>query len=368
MRGHLRYMSEAGYKVTAVAEPGQRLEKVGRREGVEVRGIKIVREISLVADVQSLWELRRLFRAERPDILNAGTPKASLIAMLAAWSLRVPVRVYTLRGLRSERVHGARGLILRVMERVTSRCATHVVAVSTSLREEYVRRGLAPKSKVVTIAHGSSNGVDSARFQWTSQDRRAARSELGIDDSSPVIGFVGRLVADKGVDELIRAFRMVQATEPKCVLLLVGDFEEGDPVEPSTRDSILEDPSILLTGLLDDAARAYAAMDIVALPSFREGFPNVVLEAACAGVPAVGFDATGTRDAIVHDRTGMLTPIGDPGRLASELIAYLADPERRRRHGDNAALRATRDFDPKVIWSGLSDLYTEAHATVGASQ
>lgn len=360
MRGHLSFMREAGFEVTAVSAPGPQLGEAGEREQVRVESVAMEREISPVADVRSLVRLVALFRRLRPEVVNAGTPKAGMLGMIAAKLAGVPVRIYTLRGLRAETLDGPMGKVMALTEKLTSACATDVVCVSSSLRDCYVERGLAGREKTAVLGDGSSNGVDAARFEFSTETRSELRQAAGISEDAPVIGFVGRLVHDKGIAELVAAFDLVRETIPDAVLLLVGDHEEGDPVDDATKARIDSGDGIRVTGYLPDASRHYSAFDVLAFASRREGFPNAPLEAASAGVPTVGFDATGTRDAIVDGETGMLVPQGDVQALADGLRTYLSDVRLRLNHGLAARERAERDFNPRRVWHLLEAKYRSA--------
>jgi glycosyltransferase involved in cell wall biosynthesis len=187
----------------------------------------------------------------------------------------------------------------------------------------------------------------------------ALRAKLGIPPSAPVLGFVGRLVRDKGISELIEAFQKLSAARPDLRLLLVGGFEAGDPVSPETKAYIQNEPRIILTGYVANTASYYQLMQVLTLPSHREGFPGVSLEAQASGLPVVVSDATGVIDSIVDGVTGTMVPVGDADTLASKIDGLLADDELRRRMGEAGRQRAIRDFSPESIWTALASLYRE---------
>lgn len=313
--------------------------------------------MSPLKDLVSVFRMVKELRLLRPDVVNAGTPKAGLVAMIAGWLSGVPVRIYTVRGLRSETLTGARRFVVGLAERVASFCATEVLCVSESLREVYVEAGYARAAKVAVIGAGSSNGIEVSRFTCSDERRQQTRASLGLSPTDPVVGFVGRIVRDKGIRELVSAFDRVRQTVPNCALVIVGSEETEDPIDDETRERLARGDGITSVGFVDDPAMIYCAFDVFAFPSYREGLPNAVLESAAAGVPCVGFDATGTRDVVQVGRTGLLVEVGDWEGLAEGILAYLADPQLRAEHGGNAHRRVAEAFGREQIWAQLADRY-----------
>lgn len=360
LRGQLAYMRNEGFDVAVVAgdETGE-LAEVGRREGVAVRPIRIAREMRPRDDAASLVAMTRALRDLRPDIVNASTPKAGLLGMIAARALGVRARVYLMRGLRLETETGLKRRILGATEHVAIGCASDVVCVSKSLRDTVVAGRYVRSAKAHVLGEGASNGVDAERFAPTPDriaEGRAVRRELGIPEDAPVVGFIGRLVGDKGIAELARAMDRVREALPKARLLLVGADFAGDDVDPiATR--LRDAPWVSVVRHVSEPAPYFQAMDVLAFPSKREGFPNVPLEAAASGRPVVGFRATGTIDCVVSGVTGELVAMGDAAGLARELLAYLRDPDRARVHGAAGRARVLASFTHAKVWAAWAAYY-----------
>ena len=360
MAGQLAFLRQQGFDVTLIAGPGTDLDQVASREGVRVISVPMSREITPMQDWRSLRQLTAVLQDLQPDIVNAGTPKAGLLGMLAATWARVPVRIYTLRGLRMETATGAKRLLLTSTERVAARCAHKVVCVSPSLRDAFVQHRLGAGHKAVVLGGGSSNGVDADRFASTPTRYAEAshiRRLMDIPTEAQVLGFVGRLTKDKGMKELLAVFDTLSREMPDLHLLLVGGFEEGDPLSSRLRDEIWANPRVHITGFVHDTAAYYSAFDLLVFPSHREGLPNVPLEAAASGRPTAGFAATGTVDAVRNGETGTLVSVGDVKGLTDAVRRYLLDPLLLARHGMQAQLRVQTEFRREVIWQSLSDLY-----------
>jgi glycosyltransferase involved in cell wall biosynthesis len=365
LSGQCRYLCARGVEVLAVSSHGEALDRFGREEGIPCFGVPMERGISPVRDLASLGRLTALLRRLRPTIVDAHTPKAGLLGMLAARLARVPVRIYHLHGLRFETARGPRRELLRAMERVASGLATRVLAVSSSVAKAILAEHLVGSEKLAVLGRGSINGVDASRFRpATPEERRAARAALGLPPDAPVVGFVGRLARDKGVVELWRSWLALREEIPALRFILVGPPEQGDPLPPEIARAIAADSRVVSTGFELDTPRFYRAMDVVALPTYREGFPVVPLEAAAMGLPVVATLVTGCVDAVVNGTTGTLVPHRDIGALTAALRRYLSDPSLRERHGAAARARAVREFDPARLVAALHEQYQALAAAV----
>ena len=330
----LRALRNAGFHVLLLSSPGPLLDITAAREQVERIELPMRRSIAPLADLVSLYRLWRLIGKYRPDLVEFGTPKAGLLGTLAAWLRGVPRRVYMLRGLELESTSGLKRRILLAAERMAARCAHVVLCNSESLRAEALALRLAPYRKLRLLGEGSSNGVDIERF---SPGPSTVREQLGIPHYVPVIGFAGRLTRDKGLPELCEAFDLILCAEPSTRLLLVGWFDVAeDAVDPGLRMRILRHPQIYCTGFVPDTAPYYRAMDLLVLPTWREGFPNVVLEAAATGIPVVTTECTGARDSVLPEITGLMIPPGHPDAIYEAVMKLIRDPKRRQLMGRSA--------------------------------
>jgi lipopolysaccharide/colanic/teichoic acid biosynthesis glycosyltransferase/glycosyltransferase involved in cell wall biosynthesis len=360
LRGQLAWLQQRGHHITLVTSPGDVFKATLEREEVNGCAVEMEREINPRKDWVSLKELISVFKREKPDVINVSTPKAGLLGGIAGVISAVPVRIYTLRGLRMETARGPKRMVLWLAEWIACACAHKVVCVSPSLRDRAVELRLVSSRKAVVLGGGSSNGVLAQRFEPTperSVNAMNIRHELGILESSIVYGFVGRFTRDKGILELLDAFLTVSTDHPEAKLLLVGDFETGDPIPDNARQQLEQHPSIICTGFVQDTSPYYHVLDVLVLPSHREGFPNVPLEAASAAKAVITTNATGARDAVVDGVTGLIVPVGDAKALGRAMIQLLLKPEQTIAFGHVGRERILREFTPEVIWHELEILF-----------
>ena len=359
LRGQLAHLRETGADVHVVSSPDRHLDAAGEREGVAVHGLAMEREISPRADLVALWRWVRLLRRLRPDVVNAGTPKAALLGIVSAWLCRVPVRIYTVRGLRYETATGRRRRVLQAVESLCCALATRVVAVGHGVAEEMLRDRIT-RREILVIGDGSSNGVRGAEIAAAvdALDRDECRDRFEVPRGDVVVGVVGRLTADKGGDTLVAALDLARSRRPDLTLrLLVVGEAEGKGAGAEVPGMPAGAAATTHTGWLDDPIPAYRAMDVLCLPTRREGFPNVVLEAGAAGLPVVTTDATGARESIVDGETGIRVPVDDVDALADALIRLADDPASRHRMGAAGRARTLERYRPERIWTALEELY-----------
>ena len=353
LRGQLRFLRERGFDVTVIASSGPDLDAVREREGVVTVGVPMSRSVRLHEGPRVLATIAHALRRVDPDIVNASTSKAGLLGMLASFGLRVPRRVYLVRGLRFEGYVGAKRLLLEQAERTASACATDVVCVSPSVADALVRERLAPKRKIAVIP---SNGIDPRRFRArddTREDAARVRREYGIPPDAFVAGFVGRLVVDKGVGDMLDAIDRV----PDAWFLVVGGDMAGDTLPPATAKRLHAHARVAHAGKVAEPAPYYAAMDALLFASYREGLPNVPLEAAASELPVVGYRVTGVVDAVEDGVTGTLVPMKDSRALGDALLRYAQQPGLRAAHGAAGRARVLQRFTQAATWTAWQSLY-----------
>ena len=299
LAGHVAHAKSRGFEVHALSSPGEALDAFGRDMGIEVHAARMPRRITPLVDLAALWRIVRVMRRVRPTIVDAHTPKGSLLAMMAATLCRVPVRVYHQHGLPLVTATGPRRRILRWAERTTCRLAHRVVCISAALREVLIAEGLCPAEKITVLGHGSIDGVEAGgKFdpsRVSTESAEGARARYGVPPGALVLGFVGRIVRDKGLVELVQAWRVLREEWPSLHLLVAGPFESQDPVPADVETTLRRDPRIHLAGMVHDMPGVYRILDLLVLPTYREGFNTALLEAAAMERPAVATRDAGMR-------------------------------------------------------------------------
>lgn len=363
VQGQVGYLKARGFEVWALSSPGDLLDEFAAREGVPVHGLEMPRRITPVHDVATTVRLWRWLREVRPDIVDAHTPKGGLLGMVSAWLAHVPVRIYHMHGLPLMTATGSRRRLLRWAERVSCLLAHQVLCVSASLREAAIAEGVCRPDKIAVLHHGSIDGVAAETLFAPARLGDAARTDtrrrLGIPPDAEVLGFVGRIVRDKGVVELVEAWRVLREERQDLHLLVVGPFESQDPLPADVEQRLRTDPRVHLTGVDWNTPPLYAAMDLVVLPTYREGFGVVAIEAAAMELPVVATAVPGCVDAVADGVTGTLVAPRDVAALTGAVRRYLADPALRRRHGRAGRERVLRQFRQEDIREQLHARYLD---------
>ena len=361
LRGQLGYMHERGFELWGISSSGPYQGTIAALEPITLATVEMPRRITPLADLRAVRALVAAIRRVRPTIVHAHTPKGGLLGMLAARAVGVPVRVYHMRGLPMLTARGVRRALLRWSERIACACAHRVICVSHSVRAVAVAERLVAADRIVTLCGGSGNGVDAyGRFAPRPADRtlRAERrAQWSLPPDAVVVAFVGRVVRDKGVVELAQAWTALRERHPDAHLVIAGAVEPQDPVPEAVLAGLRGDARVHFLGHADEVRDVYAAADLIVLPTHREGFPNVPLEAAAMQLPVVSTRIPGCVDAVADGRTGLLVPPGDAEALAGALGVYLSDPARRARDGAAGRARVLAEFDRTRIWEALHAEY-----------
>lgn len=357
LREQLRCIVASGLELTLVSSPGPELTSVAADVGATAVAIPMERAPAPGPDLRSLYRLERFFAHHRFDLVHSTSPKAGLLTALAATLARIPVRLHTFTGQPWVELHGLKRQIPRNCDRLTAALSTQVYADSPSQRDFLVAEGLVAAEKISVVGPGSIAGVELNRFSraaWDNDAVQKTRQELGIPRDATVIIFVGRVTRDKGVVELVSAFRDLAPADPALHLVLVGPLEpERDPLPATVLDLMRCHDRIRVTGFSAEPEKFLAAADIFCLPSYREGFGTVALEAAALGLPTVVTRIVGLVDAVESDVTGLTVPPKDAVALAAALRTLAASPARRAALGEAGRQRVHRLFDAGSINRGV---------------
>lgn len=356
LKGQLNMLNRL-YEVVAVSSPGKELEEIGESEGVRTEAVSMERRIALVQDLKSLFALIWLIRKEKPWMVHTMTPKAGLLGMLAAWICKVPVRMHTFTGLVFPTATGVKKHLLMLTDRITCACATFINPEGKGVRNDLIRFGITHKGLHI-IGNGNVNGIDVSYFNRTDEILRQAESIR--EKRCFTFCFVGRIVGDKGINELVRAFVKLSDEFPACRLMLVGDFEEKfDPVQPATRQIISTYKQIMFMGWQDDVRSFLAASDVFVLPSYREGFPNVVLQAGAMGLPCIVTDINGSNE-IIHDGVnGLVVPPRDEEKLYDAMRFMLVNETVRQKLAAQSRALIVDRYERHLFWYELEKTYSQ---------
>lgn len=349
---------ECGYEVVAVSSPGDRLDTLAAREGVRTVAVPMERHISPLKDIKSLWRLVRVFRRERPAMVHSMTPKAGLLSMMAAWICRVPVRLHTFTGLVFPTATGLTQKILVFTDRLTCACATHIVPEGEGVRNDLTSYRITAKPLKV-LGHGNVRGIDLERFDPSLPEVMDSAAKIRKEGVFTFI-FIGRLVRDKGINELVSAFTELNREIPATRLILVGEQEpELDPLSPETLENISGCASIEAVGRQNDVRPWLAASDALAFPSYREGFPNVVIEAGAMGLPSIVTEINGSREIVSHGVNGVIIPPRDRDALLAAMRNMIGQREDTAKMATAARPMVAGRFEQSFVRKCLKDYYKE---------
>ena len=352
-------LQQEGYEVVSVSSPGPELERL-RAKGVRCLEVPMERHIAIQKDIRSLFALIRVFHKEKPFIVHSMTPKAGMLCMVAAWVCRVPRRVHTFTGLVWPTAKGLKRRVLMFTDWLTCFCATHVIPEGQGVKNDLSH---ITKKPMKVLGYGNVKGVDMHRFSLRPEVLQKA-SPLKNKDVFTFI-FVGRIVGDKGINELVEAYLRLLKEHSNLRLFLVGNYEmKLDPVSPQTMQCISDTKEISAVGpkYADDLLAYYAASDCFVFPSYREGFPNTVMEAGAMGLPSIVTDINGSREIIVENKNGKIIPSKDVDALYRSMKFMVENEDDRRRMAGNARQMIASRFDQTFVRKCLMDFYNQISA------
>jgi len=373
LRGQFTFYQKQGFEVLTVSADGPEVKDI-TGDGVPHQVVPMTRAITPLQDLICLWKLIRLINEFKPDIVHTHTPKAGLLGMMAAWLCRVPVRMHTVAGLPLMEAKGLKRSVLKITERITYACATNIYPNSKGLFDFIIREFQVADSqlpvtgyrlpvigeKFQIIGKGSSNGIDTIWFSRTPElinTARVLRRVHQVPNEAIVFCFVGRIVKDKGIVELVQAFKKLSSSAD-IRLMLVGSFEqELDPLPAEIIHYLQHDARVIMAGFQHDVRPWLMAADVFVFPSYREGFPNVVMQAACLEIPGIVSDINGCNEIIEDQVNGLIVPPKDSAALHDAMLKMITEKELRASFAAKARKFVAENFDQQYVWGELLKEY-----------
>lgn len=358
LKGQHRYMSKH-FEIVGISSQGKELKDVQADESIRIVPINMSRKITPLRDLRSLLQFYRLCKIEKPQIVHSHTPKAGIVGMLAAKFAGVPIRLHTVAGLPLMESAGVKRKILDLVEKLTYSAATKVYPNSKGLYDFILQNKYTSTNKLLVIANGSSNGINTSYFtsEFITEERKGLlKKDLKINDNDFIFVFVGRLVGDKGINELIEAFS--QLTIHNAKLLLVGPLEsELDALQIETLKEIEANPKIISVGFQKDVRPYFAISDCLVFPSYREGFPNVVMQAGAMGLPSIVSNINGCNEIIIEGENGTIIPVKDSEAIRSAMLKMIEDKEFYFKLKENSRSMIRSRYEQSVVWDALLQEY-----------
>lgn len=359
LKGQLNFINnQKEYEIIAVSGQGKSLNEVCKREGVKVVSIDFERQISIFKDLVSLYNLWVLFKKEKPSIVHSITPKAGLLSMIAAYLANVPIRIHTFTGLIFPSKTGVLNYTLILMDRILCFCATNIYPEGNGVKNDLIKYRITQKSLKV-LANGNINGIDTTIFnpmQFSYVEITNLKNELEIQNDDFVFIFVGRLVKDKGINELINAFSKIKSSNVK--LVLVGEYEHDlDPLFEETINEIEKNPNIISVGFQSDVRPYFAISNCLVFPSYREGFPNVVMQAGAMGLPSIVSDINGCNEIVEEGINGTIIPSKDIEALFCSMQKIINDEMWRNQLASNARDKIVSRYEQQLVWDAILNEY-----------
>ena len=351
------------YDVIAVSSDEKKLKKFAKSQGVKWYSIKMTRKITPIIDLISLFKMYFFIRREKPDIIHTHTPKAGVIGMFAAYIANVPIRLHTVAGLPLLETTGIKRIILNFVEKLTYKFSTKIYPNSYGLKEIILKNNFTVKNKLKIIGNGSSNGIDTNYFNpdlISKEQNQILRSNLKIEKNDFVFIFIGRIVGDKGINELVEAFNLFSKETSKTKLLLVGNFEdELDPISKSSKNIISNNDKIILAGYQNDVRPYFSISDVLIFPSYREGLPNVVLQAGAMGLPSIVSNINGCNEIIENNTNGLVIKVKCIDAIYDAMIKITSDKILFNKLRLNSRDSIKIKYEREALWGMLLNEYED---------
>lgn len=361
LRGQMRFMADNGFEVLMISADGKELAEVIENESCRHVIVPMTRKITPIQDLRCLISLIKIFRKEKPDIVHTHTPKAGLLGMLAAKICGVKTRIHTVAGLPLMAERGFKYRLLKFIERLTYACANQVWPNSPSLLKFIRQEKMCRPSKLKIIAKGSTNGINLNRFNPAVLDEMImdeVSEQINASEEDTYLLCIGRLVADKGIAELVKVFTKLQNTHDNLMLIVVGEFEEElDPLPAETLHEIKTNPNIIHVSWTNHVEYFMNQADFFVFPSHREGFPNVLLQAGAMGLPIICSDITGNVDIVTNNQTGLIFNCGNEKEMQHLLEFAIANPQRLETMAAQLQKDIKENYKQENIWQNMLQAY-----------
>ena len=361
LKGQMAFMSKNGFNVTMISSDGQELNDVIENEKCAHIIIPLTRKITILKDLKATYNLYKLIRKEKPDIVHTHTPKAGIIGMLASYFAKVPIRLHTVAGLPLMEAIGFKRIILNFVEKVTYKCSTKVFPNSYGLKKIIVKHRFTSENKIKVIGNGSSNGIDTSYFDpelFSIKDNEYLKTNLGINKTDFVFIFVGRIVSDKGINELVEAFHKICLVKENIKLLLVGPYEdELDPLQKKTKLLINNNENIISVGYQNDVRPYFSISNCLVFPSYREGFPNVVMQAGAMRLPSIVSDINGCNEIIENNINGFIIKLKSVNAIYDAMIKITSDKPLFNKLRLSSRYSIKMKYEREVYWGLLLNEY-----------
>lgn len=367
LENQLKFMSSY-YRITAISSNEVELKEIGRNQNINTFCLELSREITLMKDIRSLIKLYKYLKLEKPLIVHTHTPKAGIIGMLASYLAKVPIRIHTVAGLPLMETKGVKRKVLNLVEKLTYRCATRVYPNSKGLEKIILKEKFIKREKLKVLANGSSNGIDTAYFNpelFLKEEKAVLKKKLTISQNDFVFIFVGRIVGDKGINELVKAFDKLSLEQEHIKLLLVGSREQSlDPLKKETNLIVETNEKIITVGYQSDVRPYFSISDALVFPSYREGFPNVVMQAGAMKLPSIVSDINGCNEIIKDGLNGFIIPVKDVTAIFEAMKKLMADYRQNNAFRENSRKMIVDRYNQQEVWNSILNEYKQLENNV----